>query len=228
MMKKLITVFVLTFLLSASPTYAAIAFVQSGRDSLTTLAGSNLGVVWAIQTTNTTTSCSPVTYGGQTMTQAQSRSDGNFLMQIYYLIGAPTGTNSISKTSCGENDSAIAAYSGVGGYDFSNYTSQGGGTTISNSLTTIFDNDWVIGFAQCDHGGTCSASTGVTQRNCNTGFCSGDSNGAVHPAGSYSMTFNSDSNGNNALGMFSFCPLNGCAAGGFINGLHWNIQWLWK
>ncbi len=144
-----------------------------------------------------------VTYASIAMTLAVKKTTGgtNRLQYIYYLLNPASGSNNV-VISCTNNHYLIAVaadYTGVkqsGQPDATNTNISGtaGATTLTTSVTTVADNSWAILLESSYQGGpAATAGTGATFRIAGAAFGEPsifDSNGAVHPAGSYSMTTN--------------------------------------
>jgi hypothetical protein len=118
----------------------------------------------------------------------------NRIIYTYILPSAATGTHNVTWTSS-TNHFLIM---GVGSYQSAATTAQPdnhsattnntNGTPFNSSLTTNADNSWVV---VCVAGLTAAVSTGLTARTNDGSFGTwalGDSNGVVHPAGSFSFT----------------------------------------
>lgn len=243
-MKKLIaSVFIFVSLALPSISFAAIAFdvgsAVTASGSGTSLSftsgscsGSNLmGDISIFATANTTVTG---TWGGTALVLANKQTFTGNTDSVYhlYVLSPPTGTQTISLSF----GSSLAISRAVAGcYTGINQTGQpdATGTNVANanadfsvSVTTIANNSWVIG-SIFQNDGTLSALTGSTIRGQIGDTVLIDSNQAVTPAGAYSIGVHPSSSANESMAAAaSFSPAP--AAAGFINGLHWNIQWLWK
>jgi hypothetical protein len=135
---------------------------------------------------------------------------------MFYLLNPASGANNVVISATGGNltiEACAADYTGVGSFDATNSgTSAGSSTTAVLSLTTIADNCWAI-FGWGGYAGganTPFAGSGLTQRVFgaafkDNGIC--DSNGAIHPAGAYSMTENIGAAASSTQSMaLSFAP----------------------
>lgn len=160
-----------------------------------TVTGSNPVFIAAIMASSART-ISNVTYGGVAMTLAGSRSTGTQPVAIYYITGI-TGANTFSASidSSSFIYTSVASYTGVnqatpidpGGSATAN--GSGTSTSVTGTVTTTADNAWTIMGVRTNSSGDSSASTGATQRVTNTGHLQlYDSNAAITPAGSTSMT----------------------------------------
>ena len=167
-----------------------------------------------------------VTYNSVAMTLAAKNTSEtqNRFMYIYYLLNQASGANNvvISSTFSHYLIAVAADYTGVLAKDGSttNQDNTIGATSLTTSLTTSADNCWTILLEMSFNGGSGStAGTGSTQRVLGAAFGEPalyDSNGVIHPAGSYSMTTNV-SGGSLGIGhvMVSFSPTAGSSFGGF-------------
>lgn len=188
---------------------ANIAFVgaaDGGNVTATSLtfnytvgAGSNLLVVPLIgDFASGVDDISGVTYNGAALTLAAKRNPAEANQRwtyLYYKLGPSTGTHSLVITAGSSHFLAAGAadYSGVAALDTT--TTNGTPTTVTTlttSITTVANNSWVI---LCTEGFSSNAAptagTGSTRRAFEGSFGAWglfDSNSAITPAGSYSMT----------------------------------------
>lgn len=142
-----------------------------------------------------------VTYNTVAMTLADkftaALASNNRYAYLYWLIAPATGAHNVVVTSTGTHFllAGAASYTGAkatGQLDAHSATDSGGAaSTLTSSLTTIADNAWTV---LCEEGtsagGDPTAGTGLTRRAAEGSFSTWglfDSNGVVHPAGSYSM-----------------------------------------
>lgn len=188
-----------------------------GAASLTythTCTGSNrILFVSAFSNLNTGNAVSGVTYAAVAMTKiGASISPNNQEGSLWYLVAPATGANSVVVTqgnAGGSIRSNSSSYTGArqpGGQPDNSTTNTNSGTSITATLSTIFDNCWTIMLAEAD-GASLTAGTGSTSRNIQGGvYGIFDSNGAKTPAGSTSMTVTASS-GNNGVIMASFRPV---------------------
>jgi hypothetical protein len=146
-----------------------------------------------------------ITLAGTPLTLENKLATGGSTRTVYlHILDNPAGgTNSLvfSKTANGFFLPIAVEYSGVIGANAIDATTTQdfapGGTaasTLTTALATVADNCWAaLGLNQNDDSGTITAGAGLTKRIANATFNMPsyfDSNGAVHPAGSYSMTTN--------------------------------------
>lgn len=192
---------------------------SSGVTSLNrshTCTGSDL-ILWVAVTTVSGASVpvTGVTYNSVAMTKVTAIApQSNWEMSLWYLAGPSTGTNTITAT-CATAPANIfrissASYTGASQTGIPDSSNSATGVTTSRtvSTTTIANNCWVVGYGMTG-AGNIVPSTGLTTRSeTDSGSGStvlGDSNGAVTPAGSYSMTFTT-ANDSTGLIVASFAP----------------------
>lgn len=130
-----------------------------------------------------------VTYNGVSMALVggeQTVTGSAYGLSLWCLAGPATGTNNIVIETSNNGIADVIGISYTGAYQSTqpeqNSSSSGAGTQVA-SLTTTFDNDWAV---ICYAG--CNASTNITERITVGSLKVGDSNGVIHPAGSYSQT----------------------------------------
>jgi hypothetical protein len=175
-------------------------------------------ILWVGVMTSSTRSVSSVTYNGVALTSL-TRSAGGQPVQLWYLIAPATGTNTIS-VSIGAPNSFVytsgASYTGVkqSGQPDAQNTNSTSSSSVSTSVTTVADNSWVVLIARNDTDGNTNAGTNSTER---TAGAAGtvqlyDSNGAVSPAGSFSMTVTNAGSYATTIAMASFSPLVSAAS----------------
>jgi hypothetical protein len=143
---------------------------------------------------------SSVTYNGVAMTLLQKITStigtGQRYGYIYGLAGPATGAHTLAITCASSHllQGGSASYTGVKQTTQPDATlaDSAAGTSLTSSITTVTDNDWVVLFEGGYDGGTPPvAGAGATRRafdTSNGAWGIFDSNGVVHPAGSYSMT----------------------------------------
>lgn len=208
----------------------AIAFdATTGAHALTatsltiahTTAGSNRALIVGVACYNGGAAAdivTGVTYNGVAMTQLAKfgPADVNIEMYIYGLLNPTSGTNNIvisASASCNLYAENVS-YTGVqrSGLPDASKTQGATASPDTTTLTTIADNSWTVLFARAS-GASLAASTGSTLRHITDGdngiF---DSNGAITPAGSHSMTFTGAA-GNCYSIMISLAPFIASAAG---------------
>jgi hypothetical protein len=181
-----------------------------------TITGSNpvliVGVAFA---TGTDISGTP-TYNGVNMTLITSVSIGGTTFDKAYLYGAiapATGTHNVVINNTGGANfiyAACASYTGAGQispFDTS-ATNIGTGTTLSQSVTTTVDNDWLIAhFVGGTLGSNLTAGASTTVRASGPAWNAiGDSNAAKTPPGSYSLAVNASGSEHLSICMTSLKP----------------------
>ena len=153
-----------------------------------------------------------VKWNGVDATLLETQNSLFFKLQAWHLKSPATGSNSLVATA----DGSTEIYVGAMFHTLANVTTQPDvvgkqnnilGTTITQTVTTVADNVWLLCCTLADAGGL-APSTGSTTRGSilNTAFGVFDSNGAKSPAGSYSMV-QTINNGNNAGIIIGIKPL---------------------
>lgn len=96
----------------------------------------------------------------------------------------------------------------------------GGGTSLSKSIVTVTDNDYMIGTGFC-FGGIDSGVAGTTERdNSATVVALLDSNGTKSPAGSYGLGFNFASAGcGSVIFVGAYAPTGGGGGATLVSGM---------
>src|SRR5271166_776004 len=165
-------------------------------------------------------SITAVTYGGQALAlgaQVLASSGGGRNTYVYWQIAPLTGSNSLAVTAAGSSFIMVCAadYTGVGqtGQPDNSVThdSVSNTATITTPITTIADNCWVIDYcSMTGASGPPVAGAGGVLRLTDVFNSSGifDSNGMVHPPGSYSVTNTAHNDANNPMMqvLMSFSP----------------------
>jgi hypothetical protein len=190
-MKRLLAILALCLLPSTA--FAAIAFdsglTSAGASfSFTNTAGNFMELVCV---SNTSTAMS-ATYNSVAMTakaDQQMDTQANWI-QVFTLMSPATGANTVAVTGANKvfNCTAVS-YSGVKTTtqpEVVTPNSAPAAQSITKSLTTLSDNNWVI--AAFGANGVPASYTNVTARAGNTFPYVGDSNAVVHPAGALSQT----------------------------------------
>ena len=163
-----------------------------------------------------------VTYAGTPMTLVTTHAPNvNRRIYLYRLVAPATGANNVvisasSSTAIGGN---AASYTGVAqsGTIIDVFTSLNDTTSpIDTTLTTTIDNVWCILLTTMDTTTAFSASTNATLRVSNSGYVDGrifDSNAAVTPAGSFTMTVTNGTMTTAGTIMAAFAPVGGGGGG---------------
>lgn len=158
--------------------------------------------------------CTGVTYNGVAMTQLATVSSSNIstgeTIYLFGLANPSSGTNNIVASFSGGAVRGIMASSFTGAQQDSSTseaTNSGTGAsgTATVSVTTLTDNDWLVGFARGESNTT--AGSGTTIRGATANINMMDSNGAKTPTGSYSLNFTTASNNNWASLVVALRPL---------------------
>lgn len=161
-----------------------------------------------------------VTYAGVSMTRIDEvRVGSDRYVYLYGLLNPASGANNVVVSASasifllGVCSSYTGADTSGSMPDASNTNSvTGGPTTLTTSVTTVADNCWSVLAAYAVSASNMTAGTGSTERKEDTTFhrlTIYDSNAAITPAGSYSMTC--DSNSGDGIGhvIGSFAPPGG-------------------
>lgn len=153
-----------------------------------------------------------VTYNGVSMTPAGTATNNSSeKAYLFYLLNPTSGANNVvvSVSASVGIRSCSVSYTGAqqsGQPDATSMGSIAAGTTISGTLTTVANNDWIIGYSNSSTGGSPTASTGVTSRANTDTSRIGDSNGAITPAGAGTMTFTNGASADMNLVMMAISP----------------------
>ena len=154
-----------------------------------------------------------ITYNGVAMTAigTSQQVSTNYYDKLFtfYLLAPATGAHNIVASFNGTNysDCNAVSYTGVSQTSFPNASTTSGptgGTSQTVSLTSTTDNCWMILCAEGSNGNL-AGGTGTTFRAGAGNPKMWDTNGAVTPAGSRSMTFTYP-NGTSVAKMVSFAP----------------------
>jgi hypothetical protein len=167
--------------------------------------------------------CTGVTYGGVSMTQLTSVSaSGVTSGETNYLFGLASpasGANNIVASYSGTSTNAVSASSFAGAQSTTavegSNTATGSSNPASVSVTTITNNDWLVGFARGQSNTT--AGTNTTIRGVATNINMMDSNGAQTPPGSFSLNFTDLSNNAWAAMAIALQPAATAANGNFLS-----------
>ena len=159
-----------------------------------------------------------VTYNGNAMTQFGSGIAvvGSIVLRGWYIFDASMPASGVaadivvSRSTSSDTWNVMASYTGVKQSGFPDASSFFNDSTspYTGTLTTIADNCWTVLMGNTSSSGTQTASTGSTFRRNNTSvlFQLYDSNGAITPAGSTSMSYISGVNEASGNIMVSFAP----------------------
>lgn len=182
-----------------------------------TCSGSNR-ILWVTVATDGISgrdSITGVTYNGVAMTQAIKKQNANadHYVYLYYLIAPDTGTHDI-VASCSESANiGVSAISYTGAKQSSqpdataSLNDNDGGSTITQSLTLVASECWLVSACNDRNVGIATGSVNVVAlSNDGRTTAMGDSNGAVDGTGSYSQTWASGAGESFSLVMVSFSP----------------------
>lgn len=181
------------------------ANVGSGTDRI--LWNSNVTDAGA---TDVTTS---ITYNGVSLTKLVGRrlNTSSQHVALWYLINPTSGSNTFAWTGSAScySYSAWSVYtgvpSGVGGVGSNTDSQDVASGTLTLTLTTQYDNAWLISGSRSTDTGDQNAGTGTTRRQ-QLASAIGDSNGAKTPTGSYSMAWSANPSGKIGGVMGHFYP----------------------
>lgn len=180
-----------------------------------TTSGSNrILFVAAFDFTTSGNQITGVTYNGVALTQIESAQDdgSDQFVSFWYLVAPATGSNNIviSASSSVLIYGIAASYTGVDQLtpiNVSGVATTASAASISKSLTTTVDNTWTVAAVMAPSG-TYSAGAGTFLRQANaSNTVIVDSNSAITPAGSTSLTANISPNATNAMIMAAFNPV---------------------
>lgn len=138
-----------------------------------------------------------VTYNGVSLTRITTVSpNANRRLYYYYLVAPATGANNVvisasSSTAIGGNAVSYTGVAQTGTIIDVSTTQTASTSSVTTNLTTTIDNCWTILGTTEDTTTAFTASTGSTLRTSNTTYVDVrifDSNAAITPAGSTSMT----------------------------------------
>lgn len=176
----------------------AITYVSSG---ITTSTSSSVdigsltnGCLIVGVSVNSKTGTASVTYNGVSMTAVDgiaNTGSADFKLFSFILVNPASGSNTLAITASHGITVGWASYSGVssaGEPDDNDTNTVASADNISNSVTTVRDNCWVIGCAFFTGGGSFSSGTNYTNRSGSSGMFIGDTNAVVTPAGALSQT----------------------------------------
>lgn len=180
----------------------AVDAVSTGGATATSLtishtcAGANRALLVGFWVNSSSDLATSVTYNGVALTRIGTVVQGAERAYLYILLAPDTGTHNIviSLSSSVLVRAANASYTGVlqwKGTEVSTTNTAASSTSLSISLTTTLDKDWLVMFAR-NNGGTYSAGAGTTIRQATSpaDSCLADSNGGL-TAGANSLTLSS-------------------------------------
>lgn len=152
-----------------------------------------------------------ITYNGISLTLLANVTNSTITVQMYGLLNPTLGSNtiSISYTGVGSVVAQATSYTGVSqsGLPDAVVTLQQaiGSTSISNNITVIANNSWVITAGESNTGTTPTVGSNITLRDNASAMAVGDSNGPVS-SGSFSQTWNISNAASSAMIQVSLAP----------------------
>lgn len=167
-----------------------------------------------------------VTYNSVAMTQlATIVSTGNYY--LFYLVNPSSGSHTVSITSASSVGASALSYKGtsVTGIPDALTTNTSAASSISTALTTVADQSWAIYFVADRSGTDPTAGAHSTLRaapGAGTSMATFDSNLAVTPPGSFTMTAGITAATGGCAIMASFA--NGGAAVGAVQR-YYRVRW---
>lgn len=191
--------------LNFATTSGTLAFTCTGSDRLLLVTTANEGGA------NDVTG---VTYNGVALTEigtaVQKGSTGRYL-RLWGLLNPASGANNVvvsRTTGAADMWCLVASYTGVkqSGLPDANTTQQFTATTVTTSLTTIADNCWTILIGYGDRAQTASTGSTFRQNNTSGAYQLYDSNAAITPAGSTSMSWTQADSTASCTAMISIAP----------------------
>lgn len=174
---------------AVNPASDTVSFTTSGTDRY-------LFVQTLIQSSQTADSC---TYGGVSMTQIigpvdTSSVSGGEHIYLWGLANPASGANNVVCSFSGAGTRVIDIISYTGAQQTTSIeatnTGSGSGGTATAAVTTLTDNDWLIGYIRSS-GTTPSAGSNTTMRTAASegGRRFSDSNAVQTPPGSFSQNY---------------------------------------
>ena len=172
-------------------------------------AGNNRELILAIQIYSGTVYVTGATYAGYPMTKICSNVQGSGATgtteELWSFYNYPAGTNTVAVTLSGFASASLGVTSyfqvdSIGGFTG---TSQASVTYLSNTLTTVANNSWIVGgFGQRSAAAVFTPGTGITSRwtQSNTGIQKVSYwDKVVTTPGSYLSFYNSNTSANSLL-----------------------------
>ncbi|HEY6021884.1 MAG TPA: hypothetical protein VIY48_19070 [Candidatus Paceibacterota bacterium] len=196
----------------------------SGSNNPFTTAGTNRYLFVNVLDQNSSTSS--VTYGGVSMSLLVSLNSSNIsageTCYFYGLANPASGSNNLVVTYTGANTIILDASSYTGAQQTTpieaSNTHSGNTASESASVTTLTDNDWLVGFARAATTITAGSNTSLVTNNSSRDFI--DTNAAQTPAGTHSMSFTSSGpNNNTAITVAALKPFAAAVASSLVHNL---------
>lgn len=173
-----------------------------------TSTGSGLYMVVFVSVTHAVSVVNSVTYNSVGMSLLASVTNGAGADIYAYTLASPTsGANTVLVTLNTNDfvDAASLTYTGVGGIDASTSGIKAASATPSFSLNTVADNSWAI-LGETAAGSDTITAGGIRRSvNGGQGNCTFDSNAAITPAGTATMTLSGPNSARNYV-MLSLAP----------------------
>lgn len=182
-----------------SSTLSPISMGTSKSVSLNVGSGTDRILWMGFMTGNNTTDVSTnLTYGGVAMTKLVGRrlNTSTQYITLWYLVNPASGSNTLAWTGSANEDYCYAAFIVFTGVPVSTGTI-GSNTasadetdgSLALTLTTQYDNAWLVSAVRSSDYGDHSAGAGTTERS-QLALSIGDSNGGITPVGSATMNWN--------------------------------------
>lgn len=161
-----------------------------------------------------------ITYNGVALTQIGVSIQNTRYIGFYYLLNPASGSNTVTLT--GSSSAVIEAYSGSytgvnqsGQPDANTSNNNGqlpvtGGSSLTVTVTTVADNDWLIMNAFSFQDGISAGANTFNRSGVNNGIY--DSNGAKTPPGSFSLAVTTAGVTNVSEIMAAFSPAGAVVA----------------
>jgi hypothetical protein len=197
---KRLAIFAAFFLLSplahaaiARDTSTTIVNPASGSNNSITLSGSNRYLACNILEQGDT--ITGFTYGGTSLALQMTLSTNNVatgdVQHFYGLANPASGANNLVVTYTGAATIIIDCSSYTGAQQTNTLeatsTATGAAGSTVGSVTTLTDNDWLIGYGRASSAITAGSNTNIVTNNSSRDFI--DSGGPQSPAGSWSLNF---------------------------------------
>lgn len=247
MRKLLVTLALCLLFVAPSGAYAAIAVdATSAAANVTTISsthshtttGTNLIMIFAVSAAinNANQIVSTITYNGDSATKIDAQTNATPIArdtELWYLIAPDTGTHDVVVTFANEPSDFFSV--GVTTYTGAKQSAQpdasaksensANATSISQALTTVADNSWIVGAGtNLANGNANMAEAGsflrqqIYERVPTGGYelVQLDSNGSKTPAGAYSQGWSWTGNAQSQIVVASIAPAADAAVGAQI------------
>lgn len=239
------TIFLLPFLI-ASPAYAAVAldtsFSLNGGNSVSvspayysatigaTATAICVGNQQAVNAADQVNAVEIGTISGTTTitNEGNAQAPGDRHESAWCKLNPPTGAGvTVKVTFTGAYLASYASsYSGVGSIDAASTITSASAATFAIPVTSTLDNAWAWSVADnANAGPTAGSGTTVRQTNAGGGMSIGDSNGVIHPAGTYTMNWSQGSAGSWAGTIVALEPIAASTASPITPFLNFFFGW---